>query len=192
MTIFHTLDVLEVVHVLVACVYIGISTHRRLLYWSRSTTGRSSTTQWLSNYGLVIFYTHIVGGTRGGAQAPSLFLGQTQARRAKKNDFESQSLFFLRLCMRAPPTPYPPGAHQLEDLNLPLHWMLVASPSFSSGEYTWNNLVELSGSIALFLRIEASSLSQLIPRVFSFSTPYSKTRRTWGQGCTLSRFPRRR
>ena len=32
MTIFHTLDALEVVHVLVACVYIGISSHRGFVF----------------------------------------------------------------------------------------------------------------------------------------------------------------
>ena len=32
MTIFHTLDALEVVHVLVACVYIGRSPHIRFVF----------------------------------------------------------------------------------------------------------------------------------------------------------------
>ena len=32
MTIFHILDALEVVHVLVACVYVGISSHKRFVF----------------------------------------------------------------------------------------------------------------------------------------------------------------
>jgi len=35
MTIFHTLDALEVVHVLVDCVYIGISSHRRFVFQTK-------------------------------------------------------------------------------------------------------------------------------------------------------------